>query len=242
MASRPPLTHTFRRCPPSRASTPASFRPCRFSRLRRLAPSPAFRHVSVGNAYGVTTLQSILSDHRLRREMDHSSLPAVHRGDATGACTRSPLVSCAASRATRTGDSGGIHDRELFPPGTALAGPGARSSHGLRSEGTYGEPPVPAGSTASVESRSALLGRSPSATPLQGSSLSADPRSNRSSTRGLQKPDRPKPAWLELSPPPSSRLATTVRCGDSVTCLRCVHLQRPRSLPPQRCRDGAPLV
>jgi hypothetical protein len=67
--SRPPLTHPFRSCLPTRDSTPTVFRPCRFSRLRRLTPRTAFRHFSASNASGVTTLQSILPYQRSKTEV-----------------------------------------------------------------------------------------------------------------------------------------------------------------------------
>ena len=75
LTSRPPLTHTFWLCPPTRDSSPAGFRPCRFSRLRRLTPQPAFQHFSVGNASGVTTLQSFLSLPKVRRPQQPQQSP-----------------------------------------------------------------------------------------------------------------------------------------------------------------------
>jgi len=67
------------------------FRPCRFSRLRRLSPQLAFRHFSAGNTYGVATLQSILSCPLSEDSDTRNSLPVAHKvcilSDATGQLT-----------------------------------------------------------------------------------------------------------------------------------------------------------
>jgi len=50
-----------------------------------------------------------------------SSLPAADRVGTTGTSTRSPLDHCTAPMSVRTGDSGCIHDRKLFPPGDRVS-------------------------------------------------------------------------------------------------------------------------
>jgi len=133
---RPPLTHPFRSCLPTRDSTPAVFRPCRFSRLRRLSPRTAFQHFSAGNASGVATLQSILPYPQSRTGTHAAVFPLRTRIPPFRVdCTDSPLFHKSELGAHSERGLSATPRRKLFPPASALAIAGALSSLGLRVEG-----------------------------------------------------------------------------------------------------------